>query len=128
MFRSRTLEYAILASTEVAKADGKPVISAVVAETFNLPKAFPAMVMGTLAKARVLHSVRGPTGGFTLARPANKITLLEIYEAAVGPVASRAHPEFPAVVMRPANAALDEVANVIRERLGAVTLADLLKR
>ena len=59
MFRSRTLEYAILASTEVAKADGELVMCAVVAETFNLPKDSLARVMCNLAKARVLRSDRG---------------------------------------------------------------------
>ena len=37
-----------------------------------------------LAKARVFQSDRGPMGGFTLARPANKITLREIFEAVRG--------------------------------------------
>ena len=37
--------------------------------------------MSQLAKANILRSDRGPMGGFALARPANKITLLEIFEA-----------------------------------------------
>ena len=128
MFRSRTLEYAILASTEVAKAGGEPVMSAVVAETLNLPKAFPSMVMRDLAKARVLRSKRGPTGGFQLARPANQITLLEIYEAVMGPVRGGDWAELPTSMRRTVNDATEAVAELICKRLGAVRLAELMKR
>lgn len=45
-----------------------------------------AKVMQRLAKAQLVESSRGPQGGFTLARPAHTIKLLEIYEAVEGPL------------------------------------------
>ena len=42
-------------------------------------------VMQKLSKANVLKSKRGLGGGFTLAKPAKEISLLEIIEAIKGP-------------------------------------------
>ncbi|MBU2488021.1 MAG: Rrf2 family transcriptional regulator [Proteobacteria bacterium] len=43
-------------------------------------------VLQRLARAGLLNSVRGPRGGFFLARPADEVSLLEVYEAIEGPL------------------------------------------
>ena len=43
-------------------------------------------VMQRLAHAGIVHSTRGPRGGYVLARPAGQVTLLEVYEAIEGAV------------------------------------------
>jgi Rrf2 family protein len=40
--------------------------------------------MQRLAHVGLVHSVRGPHGGFTLAKPCDQINLLEVYEAIDG--------------------------------------------
>jgi len=43
-------------------------------------------VLQRLVKAGILQSVRGPRGGFSLFRPRDEITFLEVYEAIEGRV------------------------------------------
>lgn len=45
-----------------------------------------AKVLQRLAKAELVEAVRGPGGGYSLARPAEDISLLEVYEAIEGPL------------------------------------------
>ncbi|MCK7470133.1 MAG: Rrf2 family transcriptional regulator [Desulfomicrobium escambiense] len=44
--------------------------------------------MQRLVKFRLIDSIRGPKGGFSLAKSAENITLLEVYEAIEGPIAA----------------------------------------
>ncbi len=43
-------------------------------------------VLGRLARAGIVRSVRGPRGGFRLAGDSSGITLLDVYEALEGPL------------------------------------------
>ncbi len=43
-------------------------------------------VLQRLAKAGYVNSVRGPSGGFSAARKASQISLLELYELIEGPI------------------------------------------
>jgi Rrf2 family protein len=45
-------------------------------------------VLQDLARGGLVHSTRGPKGGFSLAKAAEEVSLLEVYEAIEGPIQS----------------------------------------
>jgi Rrf2 family protein len=56
------------------------------AECLDASEHHLAKVMQQLVKAGLVHSQRGPLGGFILRRPAEKVRLLQVYEAIEGPI------------------------------------------
>lgn len=58
-----------------------------IAREEGIPESYLAKIFQDLAKGGVLRSHRGAKGGFSLARPAQEITLREIIEAVDGPIA-----------------------------------------
>ncbi len=55
-----------------------------IAEAENLPAPFLAKLLQQLARAGVLVSVKGPKGGFGLARPPEEISLMDVVSAVDG--------------------------------------------
>jgi Rrf2 family protein len=87
---SRSARYAILATCYITKNnDKKAILSQEIAKEYNIPFEYFLKVLQQLARTNILRSRRGPNGGFSLARPANKITMLEIIEAVDGPMSGK---------------------------------------
>ncbi len=63
-----------------------PISTARAAKPFQASEAHLNKVFQRLNKAGLVGSVRGPRGGYVLARGAAEITLLEIFEAIDGPL------------------------------------------
>ena len=87
---SRSAEYALLAVGYIAQhQDEKVVLSQNISKEYNIPLEYLLKILQQLVRVNVLHSKRGPHGGFSLARPPKKITMLQIIEAVDGPVISQ---------------------------------------
>jgi Rrf2 family protein len=56
------------------------------ATLFKISEAHLSKVLQRLVKAGLVKSLRGPRGGFSLHKPSNVITLLQVYEAIEGPM------------------------------------------
>jgi len=83
----RTSEAATLAlhaAAIIAGRPGAPVPTRVMAARLNASEAHLAKVMQRLARAGLVKGTRGPSGGFTLTRPPERISLREVYEAIEG--------------------------------------------
>lgn len=84
---SRSTGYALMAVNYVAKHKEQPIIlSQSISKEYDIPLEYLLKILQQLVRANVLHSKRGPRGGFNLAKPAKKITMLEIIEAVEGPM------------------------------------------
>ncbi len=79
---SNTCKYAIRATIYLAiKEDGINKIGIKqISKDLDLPTPFLGKIMQTLAKHKLLSSTKGPHGGFSLSKPANEITLMDIIE------------------------------------------------
>src|SRR5437764_12006859 len=85
---TRASSYALHAVAFMATQKGqeKPVASHHIAAARGIPERFLLKVLKPLVSARVLRSVKGPNGGYRLAKSPSDITMLEIIEAVDGPV------------------------------------------
>lgn len=66
--------------------DGRPVHLRDIALRNRLSKGYLEQLAVSLKNARLLKSTGGRNGGYRLAKPAEKTTILEIFEATVGPI------------------------------------------
>ena len=85
MIYSRSAEYAIRAFVHLVDVEeGKYAMVKNIAAECDIPTHFLAKILQTMARKGFLRSSKGPTGGFTLRRPADEINLLEIVDAIDG--------------------------------------------
>ena len=79
---STSVGYGLLAIGYIAQhKDERIILSDRIAEEYDIPLEYLLRIMQLLVKRRVLKSKRGPGGGFSLGRPLNKITVLDVVEA-----------------------------------------------
>jgi Rrf2 family iron-sulfur cluster assembly transcriptional regulator len=79
-------DYAVRAMLELTRARGRRRTSGDIAATMQIPPKYLPQVLSDLIKAGLVDSMPGPGGGYSLARQASDISLLDVVEAAEGPV------------------------------------------
>ena len=82
--------YAVVAMAELARSGDGPVPIATIAERRGMPVQFLEQLFSTLRRAGLLTSHRGMKGGYTLSRPADEITVLEVVQTLDGKVGQEA--------------------------------------
>jgi Rrf2 family protein len=122
--------YAVTALAYLARQrPGGNVASHAIARAEGFPEKDLLKLLKRLASAGILRSVRGPNGGFALARDSKDVTLLEVIEAVDGPRRAVVTPvgKEGAAVDKRLQAVCDEAVASVREQLTTVTLAELAR-
>ena len=108
--------YAVRALAELARrGDGAPVPIGEIARQRDIPVQFLEGLFATMRRAGILQSQRGVKGGYSFARPAEKVTVLEVVELLEGELAP--DPEHGEV--------WEEMLEAVRAVLGTKTIADV---
>jgi Rrf2 family protein len=122
-------DYAVRAMAELAAAADIPLTAEEVSTRQAIPVRFLFGILRELRLARLVRSVRGPEGGYLLARPADEITLAAVIRTVDGPLANVRDLSLTDLQYPGAAGALPDVWRAVRtslrEVLEATTLADL---
>jgi len=87
MFTTKT-EYGLRALVALAEnGRNQPLSLAQIAKSEHLSLSYLEQIFKKLKKHQIVKGIKGAEGGYLLARPAVKITLLKILEALEGPLA-----------------------------------------
>ena len=111
--------YAVVALAELSRTGSEPVPIAQVAERRQIPVQFLEQLFSTLRRAGILVSHRGAKGGYTLARPADQITVLEVVQALDGVVGQEG---------KEAGGIWEEGVEALRATFRSATIADIARR
>ena len=129
---SKKLLFAIEAVLDIAyNAGDLPVQSGEITRRQGIPRRYLEQVLQQLVRAGVLSGVRGPRGGYRLARERRRITLGEIVrvvqaiEGADNPLESEAGAELGRRVVRPLWL---ELQDEVMGRLDGITIDELCSR
>ena len=127
---SRSSAYAVHAVVYMAQQQDthELVTSHSIAEDQGMPERFLVKLLRPLVNNRVLQSLKGPNGGYRLARPASTISLLEIIEAVDGTirgVSPLASGKKNGSLDSRLEKVCDESAKQTREHLGKVRVSTL---
>jgi Rrf2 family protein len=110
---------------------GRLVVASEIAEAEHMPEYFFSKIFQNLAKAGLVNSVRGSSGGFSLARPSNQITVLEAIEAVEGTLTMSKCVSAPESCERsdgcPFHRYFKEGKDSLTAVLGKYTIADAMK-
>ncbi len=125
-------EYALLALVHLVRQPPlTPVSLQEIARVQQIPPKFLEQIFLSLRRAGVLHSSKGPQGGYWLGRPAAEITLAEIvrlFDGALAPtesVSRHFYGKTPVEREEPLLQVFREIRDVVAARMESTTLADV---
>jgi Rrf2 family transcriptional regulator, iron-sulfur cluster assembly transcription factor len=133
---TRAGEYAIIGLLYLAKQPAERTIMIdEISEAEGVPKSFLAKIFQSLAKGGFVRSHRGAGGGFSLAKSAGQITLLQVLQCVEGVFALQKcvsdEPECVVSTTRMSSCTLcavfSEAQNRVNEVFARTTLTDLLQ-
>jgi Rrf2 family protein len=124
-------EYALLALVYLARHDEGYTSVETIALAQAIPPKFLEQILLTLKRARYLRSVKGQRGGYSLAKPADQISLAEVirlFDGALAPTESVSLNFYePTPIEREQNLVVvfKEIRDFISHKLETTTIADV---
>lgn len=125
----KTAEYALRAALWLGRDPDQTESADQLAEQTKVPRRYLHKVLQDLVRAKLVRSQSGPGGGYTLARPPEKITILDVVNAVAPlerirhcPLGLSSHTQ-----LCPLHRELDRVYAATEEALKKVTVAQLLR-
>lgn len=80
-------DYAVRAMISIARRPpGERRKTRQISDEMDLPERYATQILASLARGGLLDAVAGPDGGYSLARPAAEISVLDVVELAEGPI------------------------------------------
>jgi Rrf2 family protein len=132
---TRSTRYALYAAAEMALTDDGLVTATEVAAKYGIPGGALAKVFQQLVRAGLAIGTRGVGGGYRLARPASKITVLDVLKVFERPRApgtcvlhDRPGQQCPQASACSLHWLFEEVDELVRCTYESVTLATLVRR
>jgi Rrf2 family protein len=126
--------YALAAIVKTAEksAQGENVSVNSIADKLGISKIYLEQVFGQLKKSELLLSVKGPKGGYRLAREASSITAWDVLSTIEQGLTERTEEtvadEAPAIEMVMSAKIYEPLDQAIREQLSSVTVSELLDK
>ena len=125
---SQTAEYALRAVVYLASQEGAPRTTQEIARATKVPTGYLSKVMQSLGRKHLVQSQRGLHGGFTLARPPEELTVLDVIGAVDPiqrirscPLGIKGH-----INLCPLHRRLDHAMKLVEDALQKSSIAELL--
>lgn len=126
----KTTEYALRAVVYLAASSERSATNQQISEAIDVSVGYLSKVLQSLGRKGIVHSQRGPSGGFTLVKPPDELTLLDIITAVqpirrvqACPLDDSDHAESLCALHR----RLDEAASLLEDWFGRTTVASLIE-
>jgi Rrf2 family protein len=125
---SAKVQYGIVSLIELAAIHGQGGVLQVaeIAQRQSIPDRYLEQMLTSLRRARILRSIRGPKGGYQLARPPAEVAVQEVVTALEGETPSRSSAERKTPEFDVLSSLEDRLDGARAAILGGTTLQDLL--
>ncbi|MCK9603051.1 MAG: Rrf2 family transcriptional regulator [Candidatus Omnitrophica bacterium] len=128
---TRDTDYAVRAVCFIVRHKERVISVTELVKKLKIPRPFLRKLLQALSKKGVLGSHRGLGGGFSLAKPANKIFLVDLIEIFQGPLKLNecffkkiTCPNVKRCLLRKK---IDNIERYVQDSLKSITIASLLK-
>lgn len=128
---SKLTDYGTVVMTYLAREPQRLHAASEIATHVHVAVPTVSKILKSLAHTGLVVSSRGAKGGYSLARPADEISMAEVIDALEGPIALTECSSSVGMCVQETSCSIrtnwQKINNVIREALGDVTLAEMVE-